>query len=216
MDGPHMTDQRAFALTLLAGVFSGSLVTANLIGSKLVMVGGFTVSAGILVFPLTFLVCDIVSELFGPKTATNMVWTGLFVQVIALVIVEIGGLLPPSPRRDLSEAYAAMYSLTPRMVLASITAYTISQLIDVRLFHAIRRRTEGRHFWLRKNVSTLVGQAIDTVVFMTIFLAGVLPAPELMKAMVPPFLLKTLLATLDTPLMYAAMKWVGKSKNASY
>jgi len=203
---PPVTESHIKSLLILSGLFVASLITANLIGSKLVLIGGFTLSAGILVIPVSFLVCDLISEMFGARIASFVVLVGLAVQLYALFFVELGALLPAAPRRDLTEAYNAMYSLTPRMVLASITAYTVSQLVDVRIFHFIKKKTGVRHLWLRKNVSTLAGQALDTCLFIIIFLGGVIPTHELLMAMIPPFVLKTLVAWTDTPFVYLGLK----------
>lgn len=203
----HGRDRALIALTAL---FIASLVTANLIGSKLVVLGGFTVSAGLLVFPFACFAMDLINELHGAPTARQVVLVGLAVQVYVLFFVQVGAWLPAAPRRDLSEAYAQMYSLTPRMVLASIAAYTVSQLSDVQIFAAVKRLTGVRHMWLRKNLSTLIGQAIDTAVFLIVFLGGVLPFPELAKAFIPSFGLKMIMAMLDTPLMYAGVKAWGR------
>ena len=198
------------ALIPLTALFIASLVTANLIGSKLVVIGGFTISAGILVFPFTCFAADLINEIYGAPTARYVVITGLFIQVYVLFFVQVGAWLPAAPRRDLTEAYAQMYSLTPRMVLASIAAYTVSQLSDVQIFAAVKRITGKRHMWLRKNLSTFIGQFIDTAVFIGIFLGGVLPFPDLVKAFIPSFGVKVIMAALDTPLMYAGVKAWGE------
>jgi uncharacterized integral membrane protein (TIGR00697 family) len=195
------------ALIALTSLFIASLVTANLIGSKLVVLADFTISAGLLVFPFTCFAADLINEIYGARTTRKVVLVGLAIQVYVLLFVQLGAWLPAAPRRDLTRAYAQMYSLTPRMVLASITAYTVSQLTDVEVFAVIRRLTAGRHMWLRKNLSTFIGQAIDTAVFLAVFLGGVLPLGELAKAFVPAFGLKMIMAAIDTPLMYATLRF---------
>lgn len=202
-------------LIVLTALFIASLVTANLIGSKLIVIWGFTISAGLLVFPFTCFAADLINEIYGARTTRQVVIVGLAIQVYVLLFVQLGAWLPAAPRRDLSEAYAQMYSLTPRMVLASITAYTVSQLTDVEVFSFVRRLTSGKHIWLRKNISTLIGQAIDTAVFLVVFLGGVLPVQELAKAFVPAFGVKMLMAAIDTPLMYVVLGLRGRQSSDS-
>jgi hypothetical protein len=193
-------------LIVLVSLFVASLVTANLIGSKLILIGGVTMSVGIFVFPITFLVTDILSEIYGPKVATTVVVCGLAIQLYVLFFVWLGGVIPSAPRRDLTEAYAQMYSLTPRMVIASITAYTCSQLMDVRLFHFFKKLTGGKYLWTRNNFSTMFSQAFDSAIFLGIFLYGVLPFSELVKTFFTLYFLKVGMAAIDTPLVYLGVR----------
>ncbi len=197
-------------IIVLAALFTASLVTANLLGSKLVTLFDITVSVGLFIFPFTFLVADIAAEVYGKPAARTMVLTGIAVQIYVLFFVWMGGQLPAAPRRDLTQAYEEMFSLTPRMVLASVVAYTFSMLLDVRIFVQLRERLGRRWLWARTNAATLVSQAVDTAIFMTIFLGGVLSPWDLFKASLVSYATKLLVAALDTPFVYLGVSMLSR------
>lgn len=197
-----MSSPRDRNIILLSGIFVASLVAANLLGSKLIVLYGITLSVGVFIIPVTFLMTDLLGELYGKDVAGETVKIGLWLLVYTLFFVWLGGLFPASPRRDLTEAYQQMFSLAPRMILASIIAYLASQFLDVKVFHYLKTKTNDKHLWLRNNVSTMLSQAVDTFVFFVIFLVGVLPAIEIVKAGIAVYLFKVIIAALDTPFIY--------------
>jgi hypothetical protein len=189
----------ANALLILSALFTASLVTANLLGSRLVQLGSVTVSVGLFVFPFTFIVADIATEAFGKDIASRLVKTGIVVQLYVLFFIQLGAWLPGSPVRDLTRAYSQMFALAPRMVLASISAYTVSQLLDVKVFSYLRRIMQGRLLLVRTNLSLWLSQAIDTLIFSAIFLGGVLSMRELLKTALVSYASKLVLGTIDSP-----------------
>jgi uncharacterized integral membrane protein (TIGR00697 family) len=200
------------AYIILAALFTGSIVAANLIGTKVIpffRIGEFqfTGSVGIFLFPLSFLITDIVAEIYGAKATRAMVTGTLVVLVVILGVTTLATVLPPAERfAALNDAYLTVFRSTLRLLIASIVAFTISQYHDVWAFDFWKRRTQGRFLWLRNNMSTIVSQGIDTVIFMLIAFWGVTERFTLgyvLGAMVPPYyLIKILAAFLDTPLVY--------------
>ncbi len=189
-------------ILLLSGLFIASLVTANMIGSKLVLVCGVTVSLGAFIIPMTFVLTDLLTELYGKKMASLVVLIGVFVQLYVLLLVWLGRLIPSIETRNLDLAYEQMFSLTPRMILASIVAYTISQLLDVQIFLWLKNKTEGKHLWLRNNVSSIISLFLDSFIFIFLFLYGILPIQELVKTSLSISFIKLLLTVCDTPFVY--------------
>lgn len=200
-------------LILLSALFTSSLVCANLLGSMLVVIFGVTVSVGIFVFPITFIVIDIITEVYGKKTAVETVKVGLVIQIYVLGFVYFAGLFTPSPIRDLSEAYKQMFSLTPRMVLASIVAYGFSQFLDVSVFAKLKDKFSGRFLLLRTNLTSWFIQFIDTAIFMSIFLGGVLPFEVLWKSFLTAYITKMIVATCDSPFVNLGVKYLRKSES---
>ncbi len=200
------------AYIVLAALFTGAVVAANLIGIKVIpffRVGEFvfTGSVGIFLFPLSFLITDIVAEIYGPKATRSMVTGTLIVLIVVLGVTALATLLPPAERfAALNDAYLTVFRSTLRILVASIVAFTISQYHDVWAFDFWKKRTQGRFLWLRNNLSTMVSQGIDTVIFMLIAFWGVTERFTLgyvLGSMVPPYyLIKILAAVLDTPLVY--------------
>jgi queuosine precursor transporter len=210
IDTPEANGTRAYII--LASLFTGAIIAANLIGTKVIpffRIGGFefTGSVGIFLFPLTFLITDIVAEIYGPKATRSLVTGTLVALLVVLAVTAFATVLPPASRfASQDDAYVAIFRNSLRIMLASIVAFSLSQYHDVWAFDFWKRRTQGRFLWLRNNASTMVSQLIDTVIFMLIAFWGVGERFSLvfvLGSMVPPYyLLKVLAAFLDTPLVY--------------
>mgnify|MGYP006292936721 CR=1 FL=1 len=209
------------AYVILASIFVGSIVAANLIGTKVIpffTIAGFqfTGSVGIFLFPLTFLITDIVAEVYGPKATRSIVTGTLVVLVLVLVVTALATVIPPAGRFEAqNEAYVSVFRSSLRILIASIVAFVFSQYHDVWAFDFWKRRTNGRFLWLRNNASTMVSQLIDTVIFMLIAFWGTTGRFTLgfvLGSMVPPYYaIKVLAAFLDTPLVYLGVSLLRKA-----
>ena len=205
-------DNATRAYIILASIFTGAMVAANLMGTKIIpifTIGGFqfTASVGILLFPLTFLVTDIVVEVYGPRATRAIVTGTLIILGIVLAVTALATVIPPASRfAAQNEAYNSIFQSSLRIMLASIVAFTLSQYHDVWAFHFWKQQTQGRFLWLRNNASTIVSQLIDTVIFMLIAFWGTnehFTLGFVLGSMVPPYyLIKVLAAFIDTPLVY--------------
>lgn len=195
-------------LIALAMTFATLVVVANVIAVKPLDVNGWAVPAGILAYPFTFLVTDTISELYGRKTATRLVWMGLALSALMVLLVYVSKVLPGAVFWENQEAYETILGSVPRVVLASLTAYLVSQHGDVLLFHFFRRLTNKRHLWLRNICSTVVSQAVDTVLFITIAFAGVFSGGEVWNLMYTQYLIKVGVAAVDTPIVYALVSYL--------
>ena len=193
-------------LVVLAALFTTCLLVANIIAVKLFAIGDWVVPAGVIAYPLTFLFTDVIAELYGRKTASRVVWVGFGVSIIMALLVYLGGLLPPASFWEDQPAYEAILGMVPRVTLASIIAYLVSQHHDVFAFHFWRRKTKGRFLWLRNNASTLVSQAIDSAIFCFIAFWGVFDTAIFREILLSTYLLKLLVAVIDTPFIYLAKR----------
>ena len=188
-------------LIILNTVFVMSLLVANIVGGKVVSIIGLTVPAAVVSYAITFLCTDIINELWGKKEANKTVKLGLVIQLFSLVLILIAIALPPA---EFAQDYNAMFKIVlgqnVRMVVASLVAYLVSQANDVFLFNYLKRLTKGAHKWIRNNVSTMTSQAIDTAIFITIAFYG--QVPNLMWMIISQYIIKFILALLDTPFFY--------------
>jgi uncharacterized integral membrane protein (TIGR00697 family) len=189
-------------LAVLATLFVTCLITANIITVKLISVWGWVVPAGIIAYPLTFLFTDVITELYGRKTASRVVWLGFGASILMVILVIGAGLLKPAAIWEGQAAYESVLGMVPRIVLASMIAYLVSQHHDVFAFSFWRRKTKARFLWLRNNASTMVSQALDTGLFITIAFWGTVPNNILVNMLVTQYVIKLVIAALDTPFCY--------------
>lgn len=203
-----------FVFLVLSGFFLASLLLANAMVFKFVdvrlpFVGLATISAGVLPYPITFLCTDLISELYGKKRANALVLVGFLVSLYMLALLQLGRALPVSHLQDeaIQVHYIAVFGQSARAIFASMVAYLIAQLVDVRLYHFWRMLTNGRHLWLRNNASTMLSQLIDTTAVVVILFYGVWDWPEIRAVILASYVYKLLVAACDTPVMYAG-EWL--------
>ncbi|MBT6162256.1 MAG: queuosine precursor transporter [Crocinitomicaceae bacterium] len=194
---------------ILAALFIASLVACNLIFRKFfhwAPIEGLTFeqSVGLLPYPITFLVTDLISECFGKKKANWVVISGLFASAFTLIIITISQAIPAADWSPVSDAeFNHVFGSTIVAVSASMTAYLLAQFLDVRLFHFWKKRTQGKKLWLRNNLSTIPSQFIDT--FAVLFLmcaAGQIQWELFSTLLLNGVIFKFIVALLDTPLVY--------------
>lgn len=196
--------------SFLVAVFVASLVMANILATKLFSIGGFILPAGVIAYPITFLMTDVISEVWGKKVVTRVVWVGFFCSLIALGLGLIAVALPSAYFYERQEFFAEMFGRVGRITFASLIAYLISQLNDVWIFHKLKEKTHGKHLWLRNNVSTITSQFFDTVIFIFIAFYGIMPTPVLFTMIGSQWLVKILIALADTPFCYMLVNWSKK------
>ena len=198
---------------ILAGIFVASLVSCNLIFQKFFQIDiwlpfigyiSFEQSVGLLPYPITFLVTDIISEIYGKKKADQIVISGLISSVFMLLVIVVSNNVQAtlwSPVDD--QTFNTVFGLSGAAVFASMIAYLFAQFIDVRLFHFWKNLTNGKHLWLRNNASTIFSQCVDT--FSVLFLLcyfEVIPWEKMGILFINGFLFKIFFAAFDTPLFY--------------
>ena len=207
---------------ILAGIFIASLVTCNLIANKFVTVNlgfkVFIVSAGILPYPLTFLVTDLISEIYGQKKANLIVFSGFVASIFVLSFLWLGAQFNSIPNSIVDDfTYNAVFQNAWRLITASMVAYLFAQFIDVRVFHFWKKLTNGKHLWLRNNGSTIASQLIDTTLVIFILFVGVWDTNQILSAIIDGWIFKMLMAFLDTPIIYAVIYFLkGKIDIAPY
>ncbi|MYL65635.1 queuosine precursor transporter [Bacillus hwajinpoensis] len=188
-------------LVLFNVLFATSIVIANVLAGKVVMIGSFVIPAAVVMYAFSFLFTDIIHEKYGKEEAKRTVQYGFIAQVFASIMIYLGMLLPVAPfAADTQAAYEILLGQNYRFVLASLAAYLVSQHVDVYVFSLLKKRTSDRHKWLRNNVSTFTSQLLDTTIFITIAFAGTVP--NLWVMVLSQFVIKMALALLDTPVFY--------------
>ncbi|MCA9535058.1 MAG: queuosine precursor transporter [Myxococcales bacterium] len=214
-------DRRETVFLVLSGLFLGSLTMLNILGVTRFLDLSFTLpwfgwhipmplAVGVLPYPLTFLCTDFLSELYGRRRANQVVWMGFGLNLWVALILWLGGALPVAGGNE-DDVFAQVSALAFAAMFASMLAYLVAQLVDVHVFHFWKRRTRGKHLWLRNNGSTLVSQLVDTVavILVTHFVAEALPIatdqplwPQLTTFIVSGYVFKLVAALLDTGPFY--------------
>lgn len=192
---------------ILAGLFIGALITCNLIANKFVSIDlgfkTFRVSAGVIPYPLTFLITDLLSEIYGRKNTSAVVVAGFFASLLTLFILYLGNSFPALESSPVSEdQYQQVFQNSGRVIGASMLAYLVAQLVDVRVFHFFKSKTKGRYLWLRNNFSTVFSQLVDTILVTTVIFIGLRSTGFIVNLILDGWLFKILFAAADTLVIY--------------
>ena len=193
-------------LMLVNAIFITSLLIANVVSSKIVSFWGLTVPAAIVAYPLTFLMTDVIGEIWGKEEANKTVRLGFICQMVSLVLIGGAILLPVAPFADNQAQFTAILGSSFRVVFASMVGYLVSQSWDVWIFHKVRDAYIKKHGstkggrWIWNNASTMTSQIIDTAIFITIAFIGVVP--NIWTMILSQYLVKFVYALLDTPFFY--------------
>jgi len=203
---------------ILLGVFIAALVAGNLLGTKIANLWVFVASVGIFMYPVTFLVTDVVEDVFGKEKVKGFVIAGFLATVLVMLFTVLSVLLPPAARYPSNQAFLEVFSPSIRIMIASLVAFLLAQYHDIWAFNFWKKKTRGRFLWLRNNLSTIVSQFIDTTLFMFIafyMATSAYTADFIFALIVPYYLLKVLVAVCDTPLVYLGVWWLKGEKPKS-
>ncbi len=193
---------------IFIGIFITSLIVSNLIFQKFFQLNflgiNFELSVGIIFYPITFLVTDVVSEIYGKKKANQMVITGIFSSIFCLLIIQIANFLPATEWSPVNtETFNLVFGNTSLAVGASMLAYLCAQLMDIKIYHFWKKITQGKHLWLRNNLSTIPSQFLDTFLILLLLCAGgAIEWNKFFTLFKQGFLFKILIAVIDTPIIY--------------
>ncbi len=216
-------DRRIQLFVVLTATFISCLLVGDIIGGKLLQLdetGRFVISLGMVPFPITFLLTDLLNEFYGKRAARFVTWTGFMMALLAFGIIQIGTELPAAPftlaanwNGTRPEAFDNVFGGSKRILFASMVAYLSAQFTDIALFNALKRRTQGRMLWLRATGSTVASQLLDTIIVQFVAWLGLLQLEEIGRLILTSYLVKLGVAIGLTPLIYAGHalveRWMG-------
>jgi queuosine precursor transporter len=197
---------------VVTALFVTSLITANIIAVKLVGVGGLVFPAAVVIFPLSYIFGDVLTEVYGFRRARQVIWLGFACNLLAVIAIYLGGLLPPAVFWTGQEAYQQILGFTPRLLAASFIAYIIGQFVNAIVLAKLKIVTRGRWLWTRTIGSTLVGEGLDSLVFISIAFVGTIPAAALAATIVTQWLLKSAYEIVITPFTYLAVNFLKRKE----
>jgi len=207
-----VTARYSIWFVLIVAIFITCLITANIVAVKLVDLGGMIVPAGIVIFPISYIVGDVLTEIYGYRRARRVIWLGFFCNLLAVIAIIIGQALPPAGFWDAQAAYARILGYTPRLLVASFIAFLIGEFANSYVLSRMKIATRGRWLWMRTIASTIVGEGLDSFIFIFIAFWGPSPESALLSAMVTQWLFKVAYETIVTPLTYLVINFIKRKE----
>jgi len=202
----------SYRFLVVSALFVTCLITANIIIAKQISIGGIILPAAIVIFPLSYIIGDVLTEVYGYQQARRVIWLGFLCNLIAVMAIWLGKILPPAPVFDGQSAYERILGSTPRFLLASFAAYLAGEFANSFVLAKMKIKTKGRWLWTRTIGSTLAGQAVDTVVVLSIAFLGVLPLSVLGLMIFFHWLVKCMYEALATPLTYVVVAYLKRKE----
>jgi uncharacterized integral membrane protein (TIGR00697 family) len=202
----------SYRFVIVTGLFITCLITSNIIIAKQISIGGIVLPAAIVIFPLSYIIGDVLTEVYGYRQARRVIWLGFICNLIAVLAIWLGKILPPAPVFDAQNAYERILGSTPRFLLASFAAYLAGEFTNSVVLSKMKIMTKGRWLWTRTIGSTLLGQGVDTVVVLAIAFVGVLPLSVLGVMMFFHWLFKCIYETVATPLTYVVVGYLKRKE----
>jgi uncharacterized integral membrane protein (TIGR00697 family) len=218
-----MPTQRFFPL--VTAVFVTSLIIANIIAVKIITLGPLILSAAILIFPLSYIFGDILTEVYGYARARRVIWIGFGCNLLAVLAIWLSIELSPAPFWKIGtfespqasqQAYQAIFGFTPRILAASFIAYLIGEFLNSFVLAKMKIATRGRHLWMRTIGSTIVGQFADSGVFISLAFYGTMPTGALGELILTQWLVKSAYEALVTPFTYLAVNYLKRAEGEDY
>ena len=187
---------------IVVAIFITSLLVANIISVKLIGFMGLVLPAGVIIFPVSYIIGDVLTEVYGYSEARKVIWLGFFCNLLAVAAIWLGQIIPPPLFWDGQTSYDRILGYAPRLMAASFMAYLVGEFFNAYVMAKMKVATKGRWLWTRTIASTLVGQGIDTLIFIILAFAGTLPNRVLIAAVITQWLFKSAYEAAATPVTY--------------
>lgn len=193
-------------------LFCVCLISANLLATKQIMFGPFNITAGILVFPISYIVNDCIVEVWGFRKARLIIWAGFLMNFMFVLFGFLADIIPGAPYWDNAEGFHKLFGLAPRMACASFLAFLVGSFLNAYVMSVMKVASDGRHFSLRAILSTVAGETADSLIFFPVALGGIVPFPNLLLMMCWQILLKTLYEILVLPVTVRVVRYVKRTE----
>ncbi len=203
-DGRQTGGHSTWFLVVVA-LFIATLIASNIVAVKLIDVSGLILTAAIVIFPLSYIIGDVLTEVYGYRQARRVIWLGFLGNLVVVIAIVIAGALPAAGFWKDQLAFDLILGQTPRILAASFAAFLVGEFTNSFVLAKLKIATEGRHLWLRTIGSTLIGQGLDSAIFVAIAFAGILPVNVLIGTMITQWLVKSGYEAAATPLTYLAV-----------
>lgn len=202
------------AFMIVVAGFITALLIANIVAVKLIDIGGWIMPAGVIIFPLSYLIGDVLTEVYGYRRTRQVIWLGFVCNLLAVGAITLAMALPPAEFWDGQEAFERILGYAPRLLLASFLAYLVGEFTNAYILAKMKVATQGRWLWARTIGSTIVGQGLDSAVFITVAFLGAIPLEGLVRAILIQWGVKSIYEALATPLTYLVVNYLKRTEGA--
>ena len=197
---------------LLGVTFCVCLILANLLATKQVQFGPLNLTAGVLVFPISYVVNDCITEVWGYRRAKLIIWTGFVMNFAFVFLAWLADLIPGAPYWTNQEGFHALFGLAPRVALASFAAFLVGSFLNAYVMSKMKIRDKGHRFSLRAIASSIVGELSDSIIFFPIALGGIVPEENLLLMMISQVIIKTLCEVVILPFTIRLVAWLKRTE----
>jgi uncharacterized integral membrane protein (TIGR00697 family) len=199
---------------MLAGIlFTTCLLLANILAVKIIQIGPWAAPAGVLIFPIAYILNDVIAEVWGYRKARLIIWSGFAMNILMVLFFSLAIALPFAPFWTDQQSFAKIIGSTPRIVFASIMAYLVGSFLNAYIMSRMKIRSQGKNFGLRAIVSTLAGESADSFIFILVAFAGIFQINALIIMIATQALLKTIYEIIVLPLTTIVVNWIKKVEN---
>lgn len=199
---------------VLGIIFCVCLVAANLLETKVIQLGPISATAGLIVFPISYIINDCIAEVWGFRKARLIIWMGFLMNFMVVALGQLAVALPAAPFWEGEAAFDFVFGLAPRVAAASLTAFLVGSFLNAFVMSRMKIASHGKNFSARAVVSTLVGESADSVIFFPLAFGGLMPAEELAKMMVVQIVLKTLYEIIILPVTIRVVNYIKRVDNS--
>lgn len=203
-------------LDVITALFVAVLLISNVSDTKVISYAGLSFGGGTFLFPITYIFGDILTEVYGFRRARRVIWIGFAAALLMSLTFFLVGIAPAASDWPNQDAYQRILGLTPRIVAASLVAYLVGEFVNSFILTRLKVRTKGRYLWLRTISSTIVGQLLDTVIFVFIAFWGIFPLPLLFSVIISGYLLKVATEIIFTPVTYWIVNTLKRKEHEDY
>ena len=201
---------------IVVAIFITCLISSNIVAVKIADIFGRFVPAAIIIFPISYIIGDILTEVYGYDRAKQVIWLGFFCNALAVLAFWIAGLIPAAPFWENQDSYEVILGSTPRLLLASFVAYLIGELSNSFTLARLKVWTDGKRLWVRTIGSTVIGQGLDSAVFITIAFVGILSNADLLELIITQWVIKVIYEVVATPATYMVVKKLKESEGSDH
>lgn len=197
---------------IIMALFVAVLLISNIASTKILTLWKFTFDGGTILFPLSYIFGDILTEVYGYRNSRKVIWTGFFCALLLSLVLWIVQVLPPASGWDNQASFESLLGFIPRIVMASLTAYIAGEFSNSFVLSKLKIKTKGKYLWMRTISSTLIGEGIDTIIFCLVAFWGVLPAGLLVSVIISNYIFKCGVEIVFTPITYKVVRFLKNTK----